>query len=282
MGMTRRYAEHWQLRKPAVRGDRGVVATQHHVASEVGAQVLRSGGNAVDAAVSAGLAIGAVEPWMSGIGGGGYMTVHLAGEDAVRVVEFGMRAPLAATAGGLSPRRGNHRRGHLQLARGGGGRERRGSAGRGDPGLRQGRGARARDLRDAVLGNRPSSRPAGSRKKACPSIGMRRTGSRRMRGGSPGSARRAASTSPMACRRRRRPTAPSERCGSATWRRPIAGCRRSVRRTVTGARSLATSRRTSRRSGPGSGSRISRTTAPFWRNRSNGAIATPGSRPRDT
>ena len=96
MGMTRQFAEHWQLRKPAVRGDRGVVATQHHIASEVGARVLRGGCNAVDAAVSAGLAIGAVEPWMSGLGGGGYMTVRLAGEDAVRVVEFGMRAPLAA------------------------------------------------------------------------------------------------------------------------------------------------------------------------------------------
>ncbi len=94
--MTRHLTEHWQIRKPAVHGDRGVVATQHHVASEVGAAVLRDGGNAVDAAVSAGLAIGAVEPWMSGIGGGGYMTVHLAGEDAARVVEFGMRAPLAA------------------------------------------------------------------------------------------------------------------------------------------------------------------------------------------
>ena len=96
MGMTRHYSEHWQIRKPAVRGDRGVVATQHHVASAVGAAVLRDGGNAVDAAVSAGLGLGAVEPWMSGIGGGGYMTVHLAGEDLVRVVEFGMRAPLAA------------------------------------------------------------------------------------------------------------------------------------------------------------------------------------------
>ena len=94
--MTEHYTEHWQLRKPAVRGDGGVVATQHHLASEVGAGVLRDGGNAVDAAVAAGLAIGAVEPWMSGIGGGGYMSVHLAREDAVRVIEFGMRAPFAA------------------------------------------------------------------------------------------------------------------------------------------------------------------------------------------
>ena len=89
--------EYWQIRKPAVVGTRGLVATQHHLASEVGAQVLRRGGNAVDAAVAAGLALGTVEPWMSGIGGGGYMTIHRAGEEHAEVVEFGMRAPLAAT-----------------------------------------------------------------------------------------------------------------------------------------------------------------------------------------
>jgi len=91
-----RVQEHWQIRKAAVTGNAGLVASQHHLASDVGAEVLRSGGNAVDAAVATGLAIGTIEPWMSGIGGGGYMTVYLAAEDRVRVVEFGMRAPFAA------------------------------------------------------------------------------------------------------------------------------------------------------------------------------------------
>ena len=90
--------EHWRIRKPAVDGRRGLVATQHYLASEAGADVLRRGGNAVDAAVAAGLALGAVEPWMSGIGGGGYMTIYRAAEDRVDVVEFGMRAPLRARA----------------------------------------------------------------------------------------------------------------------------------------------------------------------------------------
>lgn len=67
--------ETWTITKRAVEGDRGVVSSQHPLACEIGAAVLAEGGNAVDAAVAAGLAIGGVEPWMSGIGGGGYMTV---------------------------------------------------------------------------------------------------------------------------------------------------------------------------------------------------------------
>lgn len=94
--MADHVTEHWQIRKPAVHGEAGMVATQHHLASDVGARVLREGGNAIDAAVATGLAIGTVEPWMSGIGGGGYMTIYLAREKQVKVVEFGMRAPFDA------------------------------------------------------------------------------------------------------------------------------------------------------------------------------------------
>ena len=88
--------EYWQIRKAAVRGKNGLIATQHYRASEVGAEILRRGGNAVDAAVAAGLMLGTVEPWMSGIGGGGYMSVYCAKEERVQIVEFGMRAPFAA------------------------------------------------------------------------------------------------------------------------------------------------------------------------------------------
>ena len=60
--------------------------------------MLQQGGNAIDAAVATGLTLGTVEPWMSGIGGGGCMTIYLAATRSVKVIEFGMRAPLQTQA----------------------------------------------------------------------------------------------------------------------------------------------------------------------------------------
>jgi gamma-glutamyltranspeptidase / glutathione hydrolase len=88
--------EHWKINKPAVHSKNGLVASQHYLASNVGATILNSGGNAIDAAIATGLMLGTVEPWMSGPGGGGYMTIYLAKEKTVKVVEFGMRAPFDA------------------------------------------------------------------------------------------------------------------------------------------------------------------------------------------
>ena len=85
--------ETWELRKPAVHARDGLVATHHYAASAVGARMLAAGGNAIDAAVAASFAIGALEPWMSGLGGGGYMLVYLAGERRCYCVDFGMVAP---------------------------------------------------------------------------------------------------------------------------------------------------------------------------------------------
>src|SRR5687768_15013567 len=61
---------------------KGVVAAGHQVTAEAGAQVLREGGNAVDAAVSAVMASFAAESPLTSLGAGGFMLVHLAsGED---------------------------------------------------------------------------------------------------------------------------------------------------------------------------------------------------------
>jgi gamma-glutamyltranspeptidase/glutathione hydrolase len=90
--------ETWQVRKAAVSGRAGVVAAQHVKAAEIGALVLRDGGNAVDAALAASLALGVLEPWMSGLGGGGFMLIARAGGAPVEVIDFGMIAPL-----GLDP-----------------------------------------------------------------------------------------------------------------------------------------------------------------------------------
>ena len=93
--MTASQVETWQLRKPAVHGTRGLVASQHHRASAVGAEVLADGGNAVDAAVATGLAIATQEPWMSGLGGGGFMLVYETARQRVQAVDFAMVAPRA-------------------------------------------------------------------------------------------------------------------------------------------------------------------------------------------
>ena len=77
-----------KIAKQAVRG-KGVVVAQNCAAAEVGAAILRKGGNAIDAAVATGLAIGTVEPWMSGIGGVGFMTIWSAKEGRAWTIDYG-------------------------------------------------------------------------------------------------------------------------------------------------------------------------------------------------
>src|ERR1051326_264833 len=74
----------------------GVVTCVERLAAEAGAEMLRSGGNAADAAVATALAQGVVDPIYCGIGGGFHGIFHDAERGVTRVVMAGGRAPLAA------------------------------------------------------------------------------------------------------------------------------------------------------------------------------------------
>ena len=82
--------------KAPIPARNGMVVTEQRLASEVGLQILKQGGNAVDAAVAVGYALAVTHPCCGNLGGGGFMLIHLAnGKDTF--INFREKAPLAAT-----------------------------------------------------------------------------------------------------------------------------------------------------------------------------------------
>jgi gamma-glutamyltranspeptidase/glutathione hydrolase len=82
--------------RPAVEAKNGMVVTSQYLASQVGVDILKMGGNAVDAAVAVGYAQAVVNPCCGNIGGGGFMTIHLAdGRDTF--INFRETAPAGAS-----------------------------------------------------------------------------------------------------------------------------------------------------------------------------------------
>lgn len=85
-----------EARSVTVRARQGMVVSQNHLASEIGAAVLREGGNAMDAAVATAFALAVTHPTAGNIGGGGFLVFRPAAGDPV-AYDFREMAPAAAT-----------------------------------------------------------------------------------------------------------------------------------------------------------------------------------------
>src|SRR5579859_7170473 len=82
--------------RPAVEGEHAMIVSEEHYATEAGLDVLRQGGNAVDAAVAVGYALAVTHPCCGNIGGGGFMLIHMA-DGTEKFIDFRETAPAAAT-----------------------------------------------------------------------------------------------------------------------------------------------------------------------------------------
>ena len=89
-----------------VRAPHAMVVTVHHLATDAGVEILKMGGNAVDAAVAVGFALAVVYPFAGNLGGGGFMLIHEhAGKNIF--IDYREKAPLAATANMYLDAQGN-------------------------------------------------------------------------------------------------------------------------------------------------------------------------------
>ena len=80
-----------------VYAEHGIVASQEALATNIGLDILKRGGNAVDAAVAVGFALAVTLPQAGNLGGGGFMLVHIAETGETIAIDYREKAPLAAT-----------------------------------------------------------------------------------------------------------------------------------------------------------------------------------------
>src|SRR3954447_18672082 len=81
-----------------VLAEHGMVVAQERLAAQIGADILRQGGNAVDAAVATGFAMAVTYPRAGNIGGGGFMVIHSADRHEEVAIDYRETAPGATTA----------------------------------------------------------------------------------------------------------------------------------------------------------------------------------------
>src|SRR5438874_3827758 len=89
-----------------VQAPHAMVATVHELASRVGVQTMKAGGNAIDAAVAVGFALAVVHPQAGNLGGGGFMLIRMAG-GKTHFIDYREKAPAAATANMYLDAQGN-------------------------------------------------------------------------------------------------------------------------------------------------------------------------------
>src|SRR5438270_9497434 len=95
MSIDRTQSE-WLIDKREAVAERGMVTAMHPLAAAAGLEILKMGGNAVDAAVATAFAIGVVEPAMSGVGGVAAMVIYSHVSRRAVVIDGSSMAPAAA------------------------------------------------------------------------------------------------------------------------------------------------------------------------------------------
>jgi len=107
--------EYQSINHPVI-DDYGMVVSQRKIASEVGAKILKDGGNAVDAAVATGLALAVVLPRAGNIGGGGFMIIHLKDKNETIAIDYREKAPSGAFRDLFLDEEGNYDKNKAQFS----------------------------------------------------------------------------------------------------------------------------------------------------------------------